>query len=148
MTVLGQAADRLADVGSAVELAACGTEIARAWLLLGEPHRALERADEALARLGTTRGLEGAQAHLVRGRALYVLRRADEAAACYDAALQLAREAGASRQAAAVLREIGDTHRSEGRAEQAAKAYGEALDAVAVRPQVPGLAALAPSLRA
>lgn len=147
LEVLLTARARLKDLGTSADLASCATEVARARLLLGDPVAAAEEARAALGYLQGADGVEAALTLLVLGRSLIALGQSADADAVFAAALRLARDAGANRQSAAMLRELGEVHLELGRHAQAAQAFRAALDYVQVRPTLPGVVGLVPSLQ-
>lgn len=123
----------LEDVGSAVDLAYCETELARCDVLLGDPGAGLERADAALARLGTAPRLERAHTMLVRARALLATSRREDAVATYRDAASMLADLELSRQAASAWRELADAFTQLGLLEDATLAYQQALTDAGVR---------------
>jgi len=124
----------LRDLGSAVDLAYCETELGRCEVLLGEPAAALERADSALSRLGAVSRLESAHTLLVRARALLASDRRDDAVATYRQAASVLGDLELSRAAAGAWRELADAFAQLGLLEDAALAYQQALSEAGVRP--------------
>lgn len=123
----------LDDVGSAVDLAYCETELARCDVLLGDPRAGLERADAALARLGDAPRLECAHTLLVRARALLAMDARDDAVATYREAASMLADLELSRQAASAWRELADAFTHLGLLEDATLAYQQALTDAGVR---------------
>lgn len=124
----------LVDHGGTVDVGYCDAERARALLALGRVDEARDAADQSLSGLGDQPRLEAADARLVLGR---VLREQGDPAACleqYSAAARVLDSMGASRQAAAAWRELGDLYHDLGRAEETIDAYDRALRAVRVAP--------------
>lgn len=119
--------DALRDVGSAVDLAYCETELGRCWQLLGRPTTALEYADQAADRLGPAPRLETAYASLVRAAALLGLNRRDEAVAAYRSAAGMLGTLELSRLAAGAWRELADAFARLGLHADAGMAYQQAL---------------------
>ncbi|MEO6712309.1 MAG: helix-turn-helix domain-containing protein [Mycobacteriales bacterium] len=117
----------LEEVGSAVDLAYCETELGRVWLLLGRPKSALSYADQAAERLGEAPRLETAYVALVRGAALLALDRRDEAVANYRSAARLLSSLELSRLAAGAWRELADAFANLALFQDAGLAYQQAL---------------------
>jgi transcriptional regulator with XRE-family HTH domain len=136
--ILTQAYDSLCDVGSAVDLAYCETELGRCWLLLGRPKSALKHADAAAKRLVGGVRLETAYAQLVRGAALLALERRSEAVEAYRAAARALGELDVARLTAGAWRELADAFTRLDLFQDAALAYQQALTEVGVR-AAPGL---------
>jgi len=119
--------DSLKECGSEVDLAYCETELARAKLLLDEPHEAIELARGALRRL-TEPSHESAHARIVIARAQLALGEQETGVAEYRAAAsELTDLKGAERQAAAAWRELADAFTGLRLFEDAAMAYQQAL---------------------
>jgi transcriptional regulator with XRE-family HTH domain len=128
----------LVEHGGSVDVSSCDTERARALLALGRAAEARDAAEQSLAGLGDQPRIEAAKARLLLGR---VLREQGDLAGCVDqctAAGAMLESMGATRQAAAVWRELGDIYRELGRAEVAMDAYDRALRAVRIAPVVVG----------
>jgi transcriptional regulator with XRE-family HTH domain/lipopolysaccharide biosynthesis regulator YciM len=126
----------LVEHAGSVDVGSCDTERARALLALGRTDEAREAAEQSLAGLGDQPRLASARARLLLGR---VLREQGDGAGCVDqcrSAAATLESMGASRQAAAVWRELGDLYRDLGRAEIAIDAYDRALRAVRIAPVV------------
>jgi tetratricopeptide (TPR) repeat protein len=118
--------------GSSVDVGSCDTERARALLALGRTDEARTAAEQSLAGLGDQPRLESADARLMLGR---VLRSQGDPSGCVEQCRSAAAtldSVGATRQAAAVWRELGDIYRDLGRAEEAMDAYDRALRAVRI----------------
>ncbi len=124
----------LADVGSAVDLAYCETELGRCEVLLGHAAAALDLADSALARLGPTPRLESAHTLLVRARALLASGRRDDAVATFREAAATLGGLDLSRAAATAWRELADAFAQLGLLGDATLAYQQALSEAGVRP--------------
>ncbi len=126
----------LVEHGASVDVGSCDTERARALLALGRTDEAREAAEQSLAGLGDQPRIESARARLMLGR---VLREQGDTNGCIEQCSSTAStlaSMGASRQAAAVWRELGDIYRDLGRAEVAMDAYDRALRAVRIAPVV------------
>jgi tetratricopeptide (TPR) repeat protein len=134
LELLESARADLVDVGTITDLAYCETEIARAYLLLGDAPQAVEAARQALHHL------PAAEDRLERSRALVVLADAWLAAGDGEAAEAAYREAastlaacGAGRQAARVWRQLSDHLERRGDVSGALTALKAASDALGVR---------------
>ncbi|MEV7972234.1 helix-turn-helix transcriptional regulator [Cellulomonas sp. NPDC089187] len=114
-------------LGSQVDLAEIDTERARAHVLLGDAFTAVTHARSALDRLAGETRLEGADAQVVLGDALYALGDKDAAARAYSWAAEMLSMMTASRQSAAVWRDLGDRFYGSGEVSRAAVAYDRAL---------------------
>jgi transcriptional regulator with XRE-family HTH domain len=124
----------LVEHGGPVDVGSCDAERARAFLALGRTAEARDAAEQSLAGLGDQPRIESARARLLLGR---VLREQGDRGGCFDqcaAAATTLESMGASRQAAAVWRELGDMYRDLGRADAAMDAYDRALRAVRIAP--------------
>jgi transcriptional regulator with XRE-family HTH domain len=132
-------ADFLA-VGTPVDLANTETELARCELLAGDSHSAAQMASMALGRLADEHALERARARAVLADAQLAMGEDDAAVQTYAQATGELERAGASRQAAAVWRELADAMVAAGRGAEAVTAYRRATDALGVRGR-PGPAA-------
>jgi len=130
--LLTAARQTLVDVGSDIDLAHCDTELARARLVQGDPHGAVEAAERSLRELGTEQRLEAARARLVLGQALLGSGDQDGALFAYLRASEDLRSIGASRQAAAAWRELAEVFVQMGRDMDALAAYRQAADASGV----------------
>ena len=134
----------LLDVGSAIDIATCETELARAAVLLGEADEALRLAETATQRYGETAGLESASTALVRARALLALGRRDDAVDGYRAAAALLGGLAVSRQAASAWRELADAFAQLELLSDAAMAYQQALSEAGV-PSAPDVSYAVPT---
>jgi transcriptional regulator with XRE-family HTH domain len=123
----------LLDVGSAVDIAYCETELGRCAVLLGEPESALDFAEAAAHRLGDETQLQTAHTRLIAARALLAAGRRDEAVLAYREAGQMLGSLDLSRQAASAWRELADAFAQLGLLEDAAMAYQQALSDAGVR---------------
>ncbi|MGH8774787.1 MAG: tetratricopeptide repeat protein [Jiangellaceae bacterium] len=124
----------LVDHGGAVDVGYCDTERARALLALGRVDEARHAAEQSLTGLGDQPRIESAHARLLLGR---VFREQGDLSACLEqcaAAARILDTMGASRQASAAWRELGDLYHDLGRVEEAIDAYDRALRAVRVSP--------------
>jgi tetratricopeptide (TPR) repeat protein len=122
----------LGEWGTEVDLAYCETELGRAWLLLGDPKKALRYATRAENRLGAEPRHQTAHAELVIARAKLVL--GDEAGAIetYRHAAATLTRLQLGRQAAEAWRELADAFTQLRKFEDAAKAYQQSLAEVGV----------------
>ncbi len=134
---LSRAAPALEVIGSVIEVAGADTELSRAHLLLGDALEAERYARRALEQLAGGPRLETAHAQLALGDALHVQGRADEASGAYQWAADLLGMMAATRQSAAVWRELGDRHRAHGEMQAAVDAYDRALAEAGFRVSVP-----------
>lgn len=122
----------LASSGSAVDVAYCDTEIARAHVLLGRPAEGLASAAAALDALGTAAPLESARARLSLAFALAALGRADEAVHEYTTAAEALERLGARRQATQAWTELSEHLAHAGHPGDALRAASRALQAMRV----------------
>jgi transcriptional regulator with XRE-family HTH domain len=122
----------LQDVGSAIDIAYCETELARAAVLLGEAEEGLQLAETAAHRYEGITRLESASTALVRARALLALGRRDAAVDGYRAAAGILGELDVSRQAASAWRELADAFAQLDLLSDAAMAYQQALSEAGV----------------
>jgi tetratricopeptide (TPR) repeat protein len=122
----------LAGVGSPVDFATAETELARCRLLAGNPAAAIELATAALDRLSSGHRLEAARARTVLGHAQLAAGRVEEATQSYILATRQLTEAGASRHAASVWREVADSIATLGLTSEAMDAYRRTIEAVGV----------------
>ncbi len=114
-------------LGSELELTTVDIERSRAQVLLGNASAAVDYARSALDRLAGQTRLENADAQVVLGDALYALGDKDAAARAYSWAAEMLSMMTASRQSAAVWRDLGDRFYGSGETERAAVAYDRAL---------------------
>ena len=122
-------------VGSELELAKCDFEAGRAYLLLGAPEKAEQRARVGLERLATGEAtLDICNGRLLLGDALAAQGHATEAKECYRWAADTWGMVAPGREAAKVWRSLGDRMIANGDAEGAAKAYEAALREAGIRP--------------
>jgi tetratricopeptide (TPR) repeat protein len=134
LEVLDGVRDEMRSHGGAVDMGYFETERARALLALGRVEEARSAADASLRSLGEQPRIESARARLLLGR---ILREQGDTDGCLEqcsAAANMLEAMGASRQAAAAWRELGDLYRDLGRTDDALAAYDRALLAVRVAP--------------
>lgn len=134
LVLLDRVRDELVTHGSAVDVGCCDTERARALLTLGRLDEARTAAEQSIAGLGSHSRIETPQAMLVLGR---ILREQGDVAGCVGQcgfAATMLESMGATRQAAAAWRELGDLYRDLGRVDDAVHAYDRALRAVRIAP--------------
>ncbi|MFD7714043.1 helix-turn-helix domain-containing protein [Streptomyces sp. NPDC059785] len=126
-TLLEESVSVLTALGSSIDIAYAETALARAEVMLDDPHGAIHHAQRALAALGPEHRLESARAHLVLGAAL--LKQGDREGAqaeCERGALLLeASEAG--RQAAFAWSELAEIMEQSGEGERAVWAYRQSM---------------------
>ena len=125
----------LATDGSSVDLALVETEQARCRLLAGDGDGAIRRAEAALQRLGHGQRLESATAMTVLARAHLAAGRIDEAGRSYAEAARRLESVEASRQAAALWRELAEGLRDLGLKDEAMTAYERAAVAAGLHAQ-------------
>jgi tetratricopeptide (TPR) repeat protein len=114
-------------LGSEVDLAEVDINRSRAHLLLGDAALAVAHARAALDRLAGQTRLENADAQVSLGDALHALGDTDSAARAYSWAAEMLSMMTASRQSAAVWRDLGDRFQGNGEVARAAAAYDRAL---------------------
>ncbi|WP_263120463.1 helix-turn-helix transcriptional regulator [Cellulomonas sp. RIT-PI-Y] len=114
-------------LGSEVDLAEVDINRSRAHLLLGDAALAVAHARTALDRLAGQTRLENADAQVALGDALHALGDTDSAARAYSWAAEMLSMMTASRQSAAVWRDLGDRFQGNGEVARAAAAYDRAL---------------------
>jgi transcriptional regulator with XRE-family HTH domain len=136
---LNRAAPELAVSGSEVEMARLDTERSRAHLMQGDPAAAEGFARAALDRLGDQPRLDGAAAQLAIGDALHARGEVESASRAYRWAADMLGMMSASRQSAAVWRELGDRFLGNGDVTGAAQAFDRALREAGFRPAVPAV---------
>jgi tetratricopeptide (TPR) repeat protein len=124
----------LREAGTAVDQAYAETELGRAFLLLGEPTKALRCATSAARKVDREPRHQLAHAQLVIARALLELGRREEAIASYREAAAALTRLGVGRQAAEAWRELGDAFTSLHQHKEAAEAYRSALHEAGVQP--------------
>jgi tetratricopeptide (TPR) repeat protein len=132
LELLDRAANQLEESGSPIDLAYCETESARAHLLLGRPHEAIEIATRALDRVGPQPRLERVraksvlvQAQLAAGRTASALRGVSN---LFDELTPF----GLVRNTAELWREFADVLQSVGETDQALLAYRNATAAAGI----------------
>jgi transcriptional regulator with XRE-family HTH domain len=136
---LDRAAPELAVTGSEVEMSRLDVERSRAHLMLGDPVAAEEFARAALGRLGDQPRLESSAAQLALGDALHAGGHVEQASRAYRWAADMLGMMSASRQSAAVWRELGDRFLGHGDVTGAAQAFDRALREAGFRPAVPAV---------
>ncbi|HEX6336621.1 MAG TPA: helix-turn-helix domain-containing protein [Jiangellaceae bacterium] len=134
LDLLDRVADEIQVHGGAIDLGYYATERARALLALGRLDEARAAALDSLDRLGDQPRIESARARLLLGRILREQGKSDETLEQCTVAANMLEEMGASRQAAAAWRELGDLYRDLGRIDETLDAYDRALVAVRVSP--------------
>jgi transcriptional regulator with XRE-family HTH domain len=136
---LDRAAPELAVSGSEVEMARLDVERSRAHLMQGDPVAAEGYARAALDRLGDQPRIDGAAAQLAIGDALHARGEVEAASRAYRWAADMLGMMSASRQSAAVWRELGDRFLGHGDITGAAQAFDRALREAGFRPAVPAV---------
>lgn len=136
---LNRAAPDLAVAGSEVEMARLDIERSRAYLMEGDPVLAEQFARGALDRLGDQPRLDSAAAQLALGDALHARGAVPAASQAYRWAADMLGMMSASRQSAAVWRELGDRFLGHGDVTGAAQAFDCALREAGFRPAVPAV---------
>lgn len=134
---IGRATASLVVIGSEVDVAVGEIESSRAHLMLGDPAQAEQVARSAIERLGGSPRIDLCSAHLVLGDALFARGDAQAAADIYRWVADMLGMMAASRQSAAVWRELGDRLLAQGDAVEAARSFDRALREVGLRPLVP-----------
>jgi transcriptional regulator with XRE-family HTH domain len=124
---LNRAHDALRDSGSAVDLAYCETEMAKAHLLAGEAPQAVEVAREALTRLHGGERVERLRCQAVLLHALAAAGEADEARQLMAGLVGELELIGTGRHVAVLWREVGDAAKTAGNVELALRAYEHSL---------------------
>lgn len=132
LSLLTAAAHQLAEWSSEIDVAYCETEVARAHLVLGHVDNAVEAAEQALFRLGASKRLETPRARAVLAAARWSAGDAKGAVTAYRQAARELAAAGASRQAAAIWRELGELLTTMGRRDDALEAYRHTADLAGV----------------
>jgi tetratricopeptide (TPR) repeat protein len=112
---------------TAIDIARCLTELARAELALGQPRKAADRAAEALDLLGDEPRAATAGALIVLGEARVRLGRADAAIEVLDRAMECLREMEPTREAAEGWFNLAELLSQTGDEERRAEAYRHAL---------------------
>jgi ATP/maltotriose-dependent transcriptional regulator MalT len=136
---LERAAPELEVSGSEVEMARLDVERSRAHLMQGDPVAAESFGRAALDRLGDQPRLDGAAAQLAIGDALHARGEVEAASRAYRWAADMLGMMSASRQSAAVWRELGDRFLGHGDVTGAAQAFDRALREAGFRPAVPAV---------
>ncbi|MBD3779024.1 MAG: helix-turn-helix transcriptional regulator [Micrococcales bacterium] len=136
---LERAAPELAVSGSEVEMSRLDVERSRAHLMQGDPVAAEAYARAALERLGDQPRLESSAAQLALGDALHARGEVPAASRAYRWAADMLGMMSASRQSAAVWRELGDRFLGHGDVTGAAQAFDRALREAGFRPAVPAV---------
>lgn len=136
---LDRAAPELEVSGSEVEMARLDVERSRAHLMQGDPVAAESYGRAALDRLGDQPRLDGAAAQLAIGDALHARGEVEAASRAYRWAADMLGMMSASRQSAAVWRELGDRFLGHGDVTGAAQAFDRALREAGFRPAVPAV---------
>lgn len=136
---LDRAAPELAVAGSEVEMSRVDVERSRAHLLQADPVAAEQSARAALERLGDQPRLEASSAQLALGDALHARGEAEAASRAYRWAADMLGMMSASRQSAAVWRELGDRFLANGDVTGAAQAFDRALREAGFRPALPAV---------
>jgi ATP/maltotriose-dependent transcriptional regulator MalT len=136
---LDRAAPELQVSGSEVEMARLDVERSRAHLMQGDPVSAEGYGRAALERLGDQPRLDGAAAQLAIGDALHARGEVEAASRAYRWAADMLGMMSASRQSAAVWRELGDRFLGHGDVTGAAQAFDRALREAGFRPAVPAV---------
>ena len=134
---IGRATASVVVIGSEADVAFGEIESSRAHLMLGDPAQAARVARSAIERLGRSPRIDLCSAHLVLGDALFARGDTQAAADTYRWAADMLGMMAASRQSAAVWRELGDRLLAQGDAVEAARSFDRALREVGLRPLVP-----------
>ncbi|MFN8147109.1 MAG: helix-turn-helix transcriptional regulator [Candidatus Nanopelagicales bacterium] len=113
-----------------VVVASAETELARCEVLLGRPEVARRHAQSALRRMGADQRVERARALAALGSALLQDGDAAGGATALDEAAELLEQVQASRQAAAVWRQLVEVHKASGDAVRALEAAEKAMAVV------------------
>lgn len=127
--LLTAARDKLAGIGSEVDIAYCETELARALTLTGQADHGISAARSALGRLEHGMRLESARARAALAHALASTGELSDARTEYLAAASALDAIGARRQAALVWLELAETERATGNLEKAFTAITRSLAA-------------------
>ena len=125
---LSRAIEDLSSVGTRVDMAYALTEQARAMLLSGDPERAAEAGQMALAEMADGDRLQRGRTLVVVGRAAALQGDDQRAVAAYRDAAGVLRDAGASRQAGAAWRELAEAYVDLGHQTEAIEALRLASD--------------------
>ncbi|MDP9101817.1 MAG: helix-turn-helix domain-containing protein [Actinomycetota bacterium] len=140
LTLLAESHAALLEAGMQIELAYTETELARVEVASGHPDEAITWARSALNRLGDSDRLESSRARLALARALLLRGETTAAVTESQAAAEALRGISASRQAAAVWRDLAEVEGAAGHVEAAQAAYRTALDVLGVFGQAPTVA--------
>ena len=124
---LRRAFDSLSESGSAVDLAYCETEIARAHLLANEAPQAVRVAREALTRLHGGERVERLRCQAVLLHALSAAGETDEANGLMSGLADELEHLEPGRQVAVLWREVGDAAKAAGNLDLALRAYERSL---------------------
>jgi tetratricopeptide (TPR) repeat protein len=131
--LLIEARDSLLSQGLQIDSAYAETELARAMTALGQPKEAVNYATSALGRLqDSPDALESARARTAMGHAMLALGEGSLAVAELEEAAVLLRKQAASRQAAAIWRDLAQAHVGVGDLPAALVCLDEALRAAGV----------------
>ena len=120
--------DDLHEVGTRLDVGYARTEWARALLILGELDRSGEIARQALVDLSSGDRLLTGATLLVLGRVAKAQGDSEHALLCYREAATALEGTGASRQAGAAWRELGEAYVELGRQQEAIEALRRASD--------------------
>jgi tetratricopeptide (TPR) repeat protein len=137
--LLERALASLPEVGTAADVASAETELARCRLFAGDAASAIATARGALARVEQGPHLEAARARVVLADALFAEGDVSTAVTTYTEAAVELEQVGATRQAAAVWRQLADALASLGATADAMVAYRRVADAAGIpgRPPAP-----------
>jgi tetratricopeptide (TPR) repeat protein len=130
---------------SATDVASAHTELSRVALALGRPEAARTHALQAMDLLSAHPNLETARACAALGQALLALGDDDGGRARLRAAAATLTDAGSTREAAVLWRQLGAVYAGIGAQDEALHAYARALDTLGVRADVLDAAAAAAS---
>ncbi|GAB2690650.1 helix-turn-helix domain-containing protein [Thalassiella azotivora] len=139
VTELDKAYEDLRRWGSPVDRAHWSTARSQAALLAAEPQEAVEYAQQAIAHLEGSSGIETVQARIMLGDALRASGDVDAALVCYRTAADQLMSQSAGRASAECWRALGDRLMRDTEPADAAAAYRRALDQAGVRPSVASL---------
>jgi transcriptional regulator with XRE-family HTH domain len=126
--MLIKARDTFVEIGMDTELAFCETELARYELAVGDPVRALEYADSAIARLADSDVLEQARVQVVRAYALAAAGDVAQARRACGSAMRVLRDQAGSRQQMGTWREAAELLVRVGDPDAAIEAYRALAD--------------------
>lgn len=119
------------------ELGKIAIERSRAYLAKGDVDAAVRHANAALERMSGQVRLENASAQIALGDAMFAQGDVASAVRAYEWAGDMLGMMAASRQSAAVWRDLGDRFRGQGEMSRAAEAYDRALREAGLRTSVP-----------